>query len=202
MEAQKRAIDDFCRSRNGRVVSSFTEIEKGKNNDRPELQKAIHQAKITGAMLCIAKLDRLSRNAAFLLNLRDSGVKFICADMPDANDLTIGVLALVAQQEREAISTRTKEALQSLKLRGKRLGNPNGAAALRRAAKGNAAAIQIIRENTAKRSEQLRAVVNDIQASGIRSLHGIADEMNARELITPRGRQWHATSVKRLLARL
>lgn len=85
------------------MIASYTEIESGKNNARPELQKALHKATITGATLIIAKLDRLSRNAAFLLTLRDSGVKFIAADMPDANELTVGIMALVAQQEREAM---------------------------------------------------------------------------------------------------
>ena len=80
----------------------------------------------TGAPARIAKLDRLSRNAAFLLTLRNSGVRFLAADMPEANDLTVGIMALVAQQEREAIARRTKEALQAAKARGTRLGNPNG----------------------------------------------------------------------------
>ena len=114
-------------------------MESGRRNDRPELDKALTLAKLTGSTLIIAKLDRLSRNAAFLLTLRDSGVRFLAVDMPEANDLTVGIMALVAQQEREAISRRTKEALAAAKARGVKLGNPNGAAALRRAGKGGAA---------------------------------------------------------------
>ena len=94
---------------------------------------------ITGATLIIAKLDRLSRNAAFLLTLRDSGVQFLAVDMPEANGITVGIMALVAQAEREAISRRTKEALAVARARGVKLGNPNGAAALKRAGKGAAA---------------------------------------------------------------
>ena len=93
------------------------------------MAKALHLAKVTGATLLIAKLGRLSRNAAFLLTLRDSGVQFVAADMPEANDLTVGIMALVAQHEREAISRRTREALAAAKARGAKLGNPTTAAA-------------------------------------------------------------------------
>jgi DNA invertase Pin-like site-specific DNA recombinase len=114
------------------VIARFVEVESGKLADRPELAKALHLAKVTGAVLLIAKLDRLSRNAAFLLTLRVSGVRFVAADMPEAYDLTVGIMALVAEQEREAISRRTKEALAAARARGVKLGNPNGAAALKR----------------------------------------------------------------------
>ena len=136
--AQRQAIDGFAAQRNATLIARFTEVESGRNPDRPELGKALHLAKVTGATLVIAKLDRLSRNAAFLLTLRDSGVRFAAVDLPEANDLTVGIMALVAQQEREAISRRTKEALAVARSRGVRLGNPNGAAALRRAGKGGA----------------------------------------------------------------
>ncbi len=122
LEAQRKTIDAFAASRGAAVLARFTEVESGRNPDRPELGKAIQLARLTGATLVIAKLDRLSRNAAFLLTLRDSGVRFLACDMPEANDLTAGIMALVAQQEREAISRRTKEALAVAKARGVRLG--------------------------------------------------------------------------------
>src|SRR5437868_4979419 len=127
LEAQRAAIKAYADRMQAKVGKEFVEVESGKLNARPELGAALHLAKVTGSVLVIAKLDRLSRNAAFLLALRDSGVQFIAADMPDANNLTVGIMALVAQQEREAISKRTKEALQAAKKRGKVLGNPNGA---------------------------------------------------------------------------
>ena len=133
LEAQRRVIDAYAKTSGAHLLARFTEVESGKSAVRPQLQAALHLAKVTGATLVIAKLDRLSRNAAFLLALRDSGVRFLACDMPQANDLTVGIMALVAQAEREAISRRTKEALAMAKARGVRLGNPNGAEALRRA---------------------------------------------------------------------
>jgi DNA invertase Pin-like site-specific DNA recombinase len=119
-----------------KVLARFTEVESGRKSDRPEQGKALYLAKVAGATLVIAKLDRLSRNAAFLLGLRDSGVQLVAVDMPEANDLTVGMMALVAQEEREAISRWTKEASAVAKARGVKLGNPNRAERLRRAGLG------------------------------------------------------------------
>jgi DNA invertase Pin-like site-specific DNA recombinase len=202
LEAQSKAIKDFVNARNADVVGSFTEVESGKNNQRPELEKALHLAKVTGATLLIAKLDRLSRNAAFLLTLRDSGAKFIAADMPDANDLTVGIMALVAQQEREAISKRTKEALAAAKARGTKLGNPNGAAALRRAGKGNVDGVRAIQANANKHATNLAPVIKAMRSDDITSLGAIADALNERGMLTPRDRRWHKSSVRNLLSRL
>lgn len=163
-------------------------------------------ATVTGATLVIAKLDRLSRNAAFLLNLQEAKVPFVAADMPQANNLTIGIMALVAQQEAEAISRRTKDALQEARKRlakvGKRLGNPNGAAALLKAGKGNTAALSAIKVKADNHAANLRPVVESLQAEGIASLGGIAQALNDRGMLTPRGGVWHKTSVSNLLARM
>jgi DNA invertase Pin-like site-specific DNA recombinase len=202
LEAQRKAIDDFVASRGAEVIARFTEVESGKLADRPELGKALHLAKVTGAVLLIAKLDRLSRNAAFLLTLRDSGVRFVAADMPEANDLTVGIMALVAQQEREAISRRTREALSAAKARGVRLGNPNGAAALRRAGRGGQALREAIARNADRHAEDLRAVIEDIRVGGATSLRAIAGELNARGILTRRGGRWHVSNVMNLLNRL
>src|SRR5262250_108087 len=116
LEAQRETVRQFVASQNGKIIApEFIEIESGKRDDRPELDKAIKRCRVTGATLVVAKLDRLSRNAAFLMTLRDSGVQFVAADLPEANTMTVGVMAVVAQHEREAISARTKAALAAAK---------------------------------------------------------------------------------------
>ena len=208
LEAQEASMSSYLATLSGgyRVVGQFTEVESGGSNDRPELAKALHLAKATGSTLLIAKLDRLSRNAAFLLTLRDSGVKFIAADMPNANSLTVGIMALVAGQEREAVSERTKAALRAWKARpenaGKRLGNPNGTQAIQRAAKGNAASLAVIKAKAEARAEHLMPIVEGIIAEGITSLGGIAGRLNAQGVVTPRGKTWHRSSVGKLLVAL
>lgn len=201
LEAQRKVIEDFAASRGAEVLARFTEVESGRKADRPELAKALHLAKVTGATLVIAKLDRLSRNAAFLLALRDSGVRFVAVDMPEANDLTVGIMALVAQAEREAISRRTKEALAVAKARGVKLGNPNGAESLRKAGKGGAALRAAVSANAATFAADLAPVLADIRAAGHISLRAIAAELTARGIRTRRGGQWGVGNVKGLLVR-
>jgi DNA invertase Pin-like site-specific DNA recombinase len=202
LDAQRHAIEAYAASKGATLVREFIEVESGNRKDRPKLSEALHLVKITSAVLVIAKFDRLSRNAAFLLTLKDSGVKFIAADNPDANDLTVGILALVAQQEREAISQRTKDALQAAKRRGVVLGNPNGNAALVRASKGNAAGIHAIKAKADAHAADLGSVLQRYRANGLVSLGSIAAALNAESIRTPRGGIWHKTSVANLLARL
>jgi DNA invertase Pin-like site-specific DNA recombinase len=202
LEAQRNSIDAFAAARSANLIGRFTEVESGRNPDRPELGAAIRLARLTGATLVIAKLDRLSRNAAFLLTLRDSGVKFLAVDMPEANDLTVGIMALVAQQEREAISRRTKEALAVARARGVKLGNPNGAAALRRAGKGGAALRAAVRANADQFAADLAPVVADIHAQGHSTLRAIAEELNRRGMMTRRCGAWQVSNVRNLIGRL
>jgi DNA invertase Pin-like site-specific DNA recombinase len=206
LEAQRAAVLGYLKGINGRLLHEYTEVESGKLNTRPELQAALTKAKLTGARLIIAKMDRLSRNAAFLLTLRDSGVRFVAADNPEANEMVVGIMAVIAQNEREMIARRTREALaiarQRLAKDGLRLGNPNGAKALRKARKGNKAAVAVIVERAKDRAEDLRAVLKDIQSIGHLSFLAIAEELNRREIETPRGGRWYPASVSRLCARL
>lgn len=202
LEAQQAATEAYRARIGASLVASYTEVESGKVNDRPQLRQALHHAQVTGSTLVIAKLDRLSRNAAFLLTLRDSGVRFVAADMPEANNLTVGIMALVAQEEREAISRRTREALQAAKARGTKLGNPNGASALLKAGKGNAAGVEAAKAKAQDYAHQMRPVVENLQAQGKTSLGALVEALNGGGFRTPRGGNWHKTSVKNLLERL
>lgn len=203
LAAQRTAVEALCAARGWEIIAPpFTEVESGKRSDRPELLKALERCKVTGATLVVAKLDRLSRDAAFLLTLQNSGAPFVAADMPDANNFTVGIMALVAQQEREAISSRTKAALAAAKARGQRLGNPNGAASLRRAGKGTTAALQARLRNADEHAARLRPIIEELQGSGHTSLGALARALNEAGMVTPRNGQWHASSVRNLLARL
>lgn len=202
LEAQRSSVADLCQARGFELIAEHTEIESGGRNDRPELEEALRHAKLAGATLVIAKLDRLSRSVAFLSALQESGARFIAADMPEADELTVHILAAVAQRERKAISQRTKEALQAAKARGAILGNPNGAAALRRASKGNAAALEARRRAVEERCEQLAREVARLRENGLRSLRELAKGLNDRGIEAPRGGNWHPSGVRRLLRRI
>jgi len=195
LDAQRKAVADYLNGGNWSVLADFTDIESGKNNDRPQLRAAIDMAKLTGATLVIAKLDRLSRNAAFLMNLRDAGVPFVAADMPEANALTIGIMALVAQNEREAISSRTKAALEAAKARGVTLGGwrggPKADGVLGRAAQAQKA------DDFAAR---VMPIVGPMHLAGM-SLRQIAAELTAKGIMTARGGNWTAASVRNLISR-
>lgn len=202
LEAQQQAVTALCQQRGWTILAEFTEVESGKRDDRPQLLAALKRAKVTGARLVIAKLDRLSRNVAFLAALQDSGAKFTAADMPEADEFTVHILAAVAQRERKLTSDRTKAALAAAKARGVKLGNPNGAAAIRRAGKGAAAALKAVMAGAEERAADYAETVADVRASGASSLAEIARELNVRGIVTPRGGQWHPSSVRNLLQRL
>lgn len=200
MEAQRKAVHRFVAERGGRIIApEFVEVETGKNNARPELTKALKRCRLTGATLVVAKLDRLSRNAAFLMTLRDSSVAFVAADMPEANTLTVGIMALMAQHEREAISARTKAALAAAKARGTKLGG------LRQGAAEIALHHQEgVKANQAKADARVKDVADDLRslmAEGL-SLNAMARRLNELGVTAARGGQWTAMGVKRAVARL
>jgi DNA invertase Pin-like site-specific DNA recombinase len=122
LDAQREAVRAYLNGGNWTLLAEHTEVESGKVDDRPELTNALHTCRLTGATLVIAKLDRLSRDAHFLLGLEKAGVEFVAVDMPNANRLTVRLMAVIAQEEREMITARTKAALAAAKARGVRLG--------------------------------------------------------------------------------
>jgi DNA invertase Pin-like site-specific DNA recombinase len=128
-------------------------------------------------------------------------VRFFTVDMPEANDLTVGIVALVAQAEREAISRRTKEALAVARARGVKLGNPNGAAALRRAGKGGAPLRAAVARNSEAHARDLAPVLEELRSQGVISLRAVAASLNERGMLTRRGGRWWVSNVKSLMAR-
>jgi DNA invertase Pin-like site-specific DNA recombinase len=199
LEAQRKAIADYLNGGSWQLVAEHVEVESGKRDDRPELAKALMACRVHGAMLIIAKLDRLARNVAFISNLMAAGVEFVAVDFPQANRLTVHILAAVAEHEREMISARTKAALAAAKARGVRLGNPEN---LSNRIKGTARSAVVRHGRAGRRATDLRPLIASIQAAGATSLGGIARELNRRGVPTPRGTgQWQALQVKRVLDR-
>ncbi len=192
-------MQEFLRSTGGTLSKEFVEIQSGKNDARPKLAEALKLCRLTRQTLLIAKLDRLSRNVAFLATLQEAGTKFVAADNPQATELVVHVLAAVAQAERKAISERTRAALQAAKRRGVRLGNPK----LKAGTRAMAWAASMANVKQAKgRAEELRDHVTEARAQGRTSLRAIADHLNGLGIPTARGGSWAPASVSRLLAQL
>lgn len=190
LEAQKTMVKNFLKN-DDVLICEYEEVESGKNNSRPQLLKAIEKSKSEGATLLIAKLDRLSRNAGFIFLLKDSNVDFKCCDMPEANSLTIGIMAVLAQEERELISKRTISALQELKAKGVKLGNPKnltpdaqkmGSEAMRLKALSN--------ENNRKAT----ALIVSLRNAG-KTYGKIADDLNINGFKTSRGCEFTSSQV-------
>ena len=189
LEAQREAVAHYLASVGGSLVAQFTEVETGKRNDRPELTKALAACRKHKARLVIAKLDRLSRNVAFIAAMMDAGVEFVACDNPHATRLTLHILAAVAEHEREMIASRTKAALKAAKARGVRLGRN----AERLASANHAAAVD--------RADQIKGILAELAGSGM-STRQIAAELTARGIATPLGGRWHPQTVKRIMDRV
>jgi DNA invertase Pin-like site-specific DNA recombinase len=203
LDAQRTAVEDYLRRVGAILVAEFTEVESGARNDRPQLKAALNRATLSNATLVIAKLDRLSRNAAFLLTLRDAGTEMVAVDMPNANAVTLGIMAVIAEEERRLISERTKAAMRAAKARGVKLGNPNGAEAFRCTGFiGSKIGTQVNKANAQRRAESLREVLSEIRADGAESYAAIAKALNERHITTRLGKTWKPCSVKMVLMRL
>jgi DNA invertase Pin-like site-specific DNA recombinase len=194
LEAQRAACQAFIAAAPGAsLLREYVEVESGKRNARPALAKAMAEARAYGATLLIAKLDRLSRDAHFLIGLSRSDLDFVAADNPHANKLTVGIMALIAEQEREAISSRTIAALRAAKERGTKLGNPNGAKHLK--GRGNAEAVATVRNNAEAFAARVLPIIAELEAQSGGSANAVAKEMNARGIPTARGGAWTARAV-------
>jgi DNA invertase Pin-like site-specific DNA recombinase len=189
-------VADFLSSGSWRHVAELVEVESGARDARPRLTEALALCRLHNATLVIAKLDRLSRDAAFLLNLQKCQVRFVAADMPEANELVVGIMAVVAQAERKMISTRTKAALAAAKVRGVHLGRPEN---LRNGDEGRAKGPASQRMRKEARATDLRPIIMKLGAEGPRSLRAIAEELNARGIPAARGGAWSAVQVRRIL---
>jgi DNA invertase Pin-like site-specific DNA recombinase len=198
LDAQRKAVQDYLNGGRWQLIAEHLEVESGKQNDRPELLKALAACRVHSATLVVAKIDRLSRNAAFLLTLRDAGVDFVAVDLPDANRMTVGIMAVVAEHEREAISTRTKAALDAARRRGVQLGNP---AHLHHSARrlGTIASAKVRRERAAQRATDLAPTIAELRRNGSSSLRALAHGLNGRGIPATRGGVWTAAQVRRLL---
>lgn len=201
LEAQRAAVHEYLNGGRWKLIEEVTEIESGKRSDRPELARALAACRLHNATLIIAKLDRLARNVAFIANLMDAGVDFVAADMPQANRLTVHVLAAIAEHEAAAISARTKAALARAKVRGTRLGGDRGNLPCVARAGAQASATSR-REAAVRRARDLAVVVERLRQNGQTSLRQIADGLNTREIPAPRGGHWQAAQVARVLLQI
>ena len=199
LDAQKKAVADWLNGGSWELIGEYVEVESGAKNNRVELARALAQCKKSGATLIIAKLDRLARNVAFVSRLMESGIEFLAVDFPTASRLTIHILAAVAEHEREAISQRTSAALQAAKRNGKKLGwaIPSRQEEQRAASQKGA---DRLKEEAVLFAQNVRPIIEGIRASGITTLSGVADALNARGIKTARGGRWHAATVKNLMA--
>lgn len=210
IEAQRTAVRQWAEARGATVTKEFVETESGRNKDRPELARALAHAKRYGCTVAVAKLDRLARDARFVLETLDSGADIAFCDLPQMEGaqarLMLTQFAAFAEYEGKIIGQRTKAALAAAKARGVKLGNPDGAAPLvryhaaRRAAGAAHRGAQSAMERATRDSTEALAIIREIEAEGFTSQRQIAGELNRRHVRTPRGGTWHQTTVARLMS--
>lgn len=196
LEAQQANVAAFAQARGYEVTATFTEIETGTNKrQRPELARALEQARREGAELLIAKLDRLARNVHFVSGLMESRVRFTAVDMPEVDSLTVHILAAVAEKEAKMISTRTKDALTAAKARGVKLGNPQN---LTLEARQRGA--QARRTRAVESYRLVSGYIQVLRSQGL-TLQKIADRLNAEGHRTVTGKLWRPVQVRNVLLR-
>lgn len=200
LDAQRAAVRKYLEGGKWTTLEEVTEVESGKRNDRPALAHALSLCRIHNATLIIAKLDRLARNVAFVSNLMESGVEFTAVDFPQANSLTVHILAAVAEHEAKMISQRTKAALAAARSRGVKLGGNRGSIAAQATVGGKASAAARNLRAT-RRASDLLPVIRAVQADGAGSFRQLAAALNERGIPAARGGTWSAIQVQRLLKR-
>lgn len=195
LDAQRRTVAQYLAGGPKTALAEFVEVETGKGANalekRPELRKALELCKRSGATLLIAKLDRLARNVHFVSGLMESKVKFVACDLPEANQLTIHIMAAFAEHEARRISERTRDALAAAKVRGVVLG-ATGPANLKRHTRGRQDAATAF-------SARMQPLLNGFKSQGLTQRAMVA-ELNALEIKTPRGGSWSLKQVQRVAA--
>lgn len=196
LEAQRASVLNYVDGTATSLIAEYTEVESGRRNGRPQLAKAIQHCRKENATLVIAKLDRLARNTRFLLGIVESDIDAAFCDMPEMPPGAVGKfmltqIAAVAELEAGLTSERTKAALAAAKARGVQLGNPD----LKRHNDRQRARAQ-------RFARSLAPVVQSIRAEGYTSVRAIRDQLNAMDVASPGGGQWHVPSVHRLLKRV
>lgn len=200
LEAQRHAVCEYLNGGKWTLVAEVTEVETGTTKrKRPELQKALALCRVHNATLLVAKLDRLSRNVNFITSLQNGGVKFVACDMPDVNEMTVQIVAVMAEAEAKAISERTKKALAAAKARGVMLGGNRGGLTPSVTALARKNSIESRIAQASKRAADLLPVIEAIKAEGATTLRQIAEVLNERQIPTARGGAWSAVQVQRVL---
>jgi DNA invertase Pin-like site-specific DNA recombinase len=199
MEAQQAAVERFAAENGLAVVSGHHEVETGKGADalahRPVLAAALAEAKRRKCPIVVAKLDRLSRDVAFIAGLMAQRVPFIVTELgADADPFMLHVYAALAEKERALISSRTRAALAAKKAQGVKLGNP-------RAAESSAKAAGVVAANADRFAANVLPIVAAMQKGGATTLKALAAELNQRGVRTARGGEWYPSTVRNLLAR-
>ena len=203
IEAQREAVSRYASSNDATIVQEYTEVESGKRSDRPELLKALKASKRLKATLVVAKLDRLSRNVAFLATLMESKVQFVACDNPHANALTIHILAAVAEDEAKAISQRTKAALAAYKARGGVLGGARpGSTTIppEVAQRGREAGSRARYEMAVDEYSDVLPIIVECRTGGM-TLRETAKTLGVQGFTTVQGSKFTATTVRRILER-
>jgi DNA invertase Pin-like site-specific DNA recombinase len=201
LEAQQKAVRDYLNGGNWELIQEVTEVESGRKADRPQLTEALRLCRVYNATLIIARLDRLARNAHFLLGLQAAGVDFRAVDMPNATPILVGMMALIAQDYAQSVSSNTKAALAASKAKGTKLGGmrERGLGTPEQRLVGQQRSIQTRQHKAESFAADLRPMITELYLDHKMSLRSIAANLNAKQIPTARGKAWTAAAVQRII---